>query len=100
MGVYSTSTRITKPTTLACKLRKCSRDLPYLAGCSPRAPHCTTHCPQTLVYVVGALVRFLTYFTANGVRKVASVGARPNNFIQEIGPEAGISRNLELWRRL
>ena len=56
-------------TILACKFSKSSRELARDTVMLPQAPHCTTHCPQCLVCVVGALNRFLTCNAVNGARE-------------------------------
>ena len=56
-------------TTLACNFRKCSRELPCLAGSSRGAQDRTARCPQHLVCVIGALDRFPHSFTVNETRE-------------------------------
>ena len=52
-------------TLLACKLRKCRRAVLRPPTTSPGGPHWTIHCPWCLVYVIGALSRFLSCKAVN-----------------------------------
>ena len=61
-------------TTLACKLRKSSRVFTPATRWSADGAHCTQHCPQCLVCVVGALGRFPRCNVLNESREKGAFG--------------------------